>query len=180
VTRRPTLKGLMIVIVGVGLVLAALTRPNTLWAFALPIFFLTILLTAILAILYRCGQQRARWTGFALFGWAYFILSLFVKYPADAPPLDEQLIERLMLIPQVGMELASEDWGTITLKDFMNIGNELVSDADPVGRFLIVWSVAGLAFASLGGLMAGILSRRQSTQTREDARPNQAHNTAQP
>ena len=74
--RHLTLKGSMIAIAVIGVGMAALVRPNKLWAFVLPPLSMTMYLTSILGLLFRRGPRRAYWAGFALFGWAYLILNL--------------------------------------------------------------------------------------------------------
>ncbi len=77
VKARPTLKGLMVVIALIGVGTGAMIRPNKFWALVLPVFLLTMLLTAILGFLIRRGPKRAYWVGFALFGWAYLVPILY-------------------------------------------------------------------------------------------------------
>ena len=106
--RRPTLKSLMIAIIVIGLGLAALVRPNDLWALTLPIVLLTMLLTAIPAAFFRRGPKRAFWTGFALFGWASFLLSFGAQlFPLDRTPLREEILVRLLMLPEFIMGLGA-------------------------------------------------------------------------
>ena len=53
--RHLTLKGSMIAIAVIGVGMAALARPNKLWAFVLPPLAMIMYLTSILGILFRRG-----------------------------------------------------------------------------------------------------------------------------
>jgi hypothetical protein len=73
---RFSIRGLMVVIVLLCLAFAALRFPTPLWAniwFSLTVAALTL---AVPAAVYRRGDQRAFWVGFAVCGWVYFILAL--------------------------------------------------------------------------------------------------------
>src|SRR5437879_6102675 len=73
---RLSIGGLMMVIVLLGTAFAALRSPTPLWAngwFSLTLAALTL---AIPAAVYRCGERRAFWVGFATCGWVYFVLSM--------------------------------------------------------------------------------------------------------
>jgi hypothetical protein len=73
---RFSIRGLMVVIVLLCLAFAALRFPTPLWAniwFSLTVAALTL---AVPAAVYRRGEQRAFWVGFAVCGWVYFILAL--------------------------------------------------------------------------------------------------------
>jgi hypothetical protein len=58
---------------GVGM--ACLMFASTPWAGMVPSITLAILILAPLRIIYRRGERRAFWTGAALCGWSYMILS---------------------------------------------------------------------------------------------------------
>ena len=65
---RFSLRGLMVLIVLLGIALAALHFPTPLWAsiwFSLPLGMLTL---AIPAAIYGRGERRAFWVGFACCG----------------------------------------------------------------------------------------------------------------
>lgn len=72
---RLSLRVSMACIVVLALALAALRSPSDSWVG--PMFSMTpgLLLTAVLGVVYRRGTSRAFWLGFALFGWAYWLLS---------------------------------------------------------------------------------------------------------
>jgi hypothetical protein len=70
---RFSIRGLMVVIVLLSVAFAALRFPTPLWAnvwFSLTAAALTL---AVPAAVYRRGEQRAFWVGFAVCGWVYFI-----------------------------------------------------------------------------------------------------------
>ena len=68
---------LMAVVVLFGVAFAGLRSPTPLCGeslvFANPVSWLTL---SVLAAVYRSGERRAFWVGFATFGWVYFILAL--------------------------------------------------------------------------------------------------------
>jgi hypothetical protein len=66
---------MMILLLGLGLVLASLRFPSDAAAAAVLLVTQATLAFAILAIVYRAGEGRAFWLGFALFGWGYMALT---------------------------------------------------------------------------------------------------------
>jgi hypothetical protein len=54
-----------------------------------------LLLTAIMAAIYRRGPTRAFWIGFSLFGWMSFAWVLFIL--SNSPPWPEPVIPLLLL-----------------------------------------------------------------------------------
>jgi hypothetical protein len=92
-----TMVGLMVVVLIVGLDLAALRSPTGLWASALFTMTSGLLVAAILGIVYRRGPRRAFWLGFALFGWTYLLVSDGPWFSAEVQPvlLTTRLIEDL-------------------------------------------------------------------------------------
>src|SRR5262245_1142272 len=69
-----SLASLLAIVVGVGFLLAGLTNPTTLLGSAAQTTALALLLYALLGAALRSAQERNFWIGFAIFGWAYFIL----------------------------------------------------------------------------------------------------------
>jgi hypothetical protein len=81
---RFSIRGLMVVIVLLCVSIAALRFPTPLWAnflFSLTVAALTL---AVPAAIYRRGEQRAFWVGFAICGWVYFMLALSPWSPREA------------------------------------------------------------------------------------------------
>jgi hypothetical protein len=73
---RVSIRGLMVMIVLWGAALAALRFPTPLWAnvwYSLTVASLTL---AVPAAIYRRGQARAFWVGYAACGWVYFVFAL--------------------------------------------------------------------------------------------------------
>jgi hypothetical protein len=71
---RVTIRQLITLVLFVGFALAALRGANPGWAAASILASLSILCTAILGAVIGDGRTRSQWIGFALFGWAYFLL----------------------------------------------------------------------------------------------------------
>lgn len=145
---RHTLKSLMIVVATIGVGVAALARPNKGWAIILSAFFLILLLTSLLGILLRRGPRRAFWIGFALFGWAYLAPLVFGK--DDFRSLLS--LDHLVYGPLIG---------TLDFMVILGLGDkERIADLGALGqvddesRLIVAFSVLGLLFACLGGLIA--------------------------
>lgn len=71
---RITIRQLITLVLFVGFALAALRAANPGWAAASILASLSILCTATLGSVIGDGRTRSLWIGFALFGWAYFLL----------------------------------------------------------------------------------------------------------
>jgi hypothetical protein len=100
---RYKIGSLMVVIFYVALGLAAVCNPRhpdseRIWASAIytaTAFFLT---TGTLMAFVRRGRERAAWTGFAVFGWAYLLLLGFQEWSvARRTPLATTWISRELL-----------------------------------------------------------------------------------
>jgi hypothetical protein len=72
---RISVAGMMILLLGLGLVLTSLRYPSDAAAAAVLLVTQATLAFATLAIIYRAGEGRAFWLGFALFGWGYMALT---------------------------------------------------------------------------------------------------------
>jgi hypothetical protein len=73
---RFSVRGLMMSIVLLAAAFAALRWPAPLWANLWFSISLSALVLAIPAAVYRRGEDRAFWVGFAAAGWVYFVLSM--------------------------------------------------------------------------------------------------------
>lgn len=72
---RISVAGMMILLLVLGGVLASLRFPSDAAAAAVLLVTQVTLAFAILAVVYRAGEGRAFWLGFALFGWGYMALT---------------------------------------------------------------------------------------------------------
>jgi hypothetical protein len=78
--------------------IAALASPSSLTASALHTFRMCLLFASVLGIVLGRAEQRASWTGFAVFGWSFFGLTNF-GWLGHAPLLSTyDLLQRL--VPQ--------------------------------------------------------------------------------
>src|SRR5262245_12959376 len=80
--RHVTILGLMLFVLLCGVGTAALTAATPLWDHAVFNGTLLILMASILLVVHG---PRAFWLGFALFGWAYLVLTLI-------PPVEARLL----------------------------------------------------------------------------------------
>jgi hypothetical protein len=153
---RPTVKGLMVIVAVIGVAIAALIRPYKFWAIVLSLLQVTLCLTAVLGLVFRRGPERAFWIGFALFGWAYFILTvvLFWQHDVVNSPMSfpRAVGESLVVVYGFLMALSLGDRGKMA--EMMAAIVALVMEVDDNSRFLVACSLVGLVFAVLGGLIA--------------------------
>jgi hypothetical protein len=86
--RRPrvSLAGLMGFILVCGLGIAALRDASETWAGVMLLATLGLLAAAVLGVVYRRGGRRARWLGFALFGWGYLVLTFGPWFVSEVRP----------------------------------------------------------------------------------------------
>jgi len=73
---RYSLRGVMLAIVLFCIALAAMRFPTPFWANVCYSVTLAALTLAVPAAVYRHGEQRAFWVGFAACGWVYFAVAL--------------------------------------------------------------------------------------------------------
>lgn len=93
--RRPrfTIGGLLGIVAFVAVAFAALRHPTDAWDSGVFGVTLLTLLTSILLEVHRREERRAYWLGFALFGWAYLVMSLVPPIEARLPTT--RLLDRL-------------------------------------------------------------------------------------
>ena len=82
---RFSIASLLVVVLVLGVSLAALRESNEIWESGLFTLTVAVLLTSVLLAIHRTESRRAFWTGFALFGWTYLALSL-------VPSIESRLI----------------------------------------------------------------------------------------
>src|SRR5205823_11976030 len=102
-----SLAGQLGIVAFFGLAFAAVSSPSMLWAMMMVMLVWGVLLFAILGILFRRGERRAFWAGFAVFGWGYLAF-LFVAwvYPVGFPLWRAYLSQ--FFSPYVGMSIPGE------------------------------------------------------------------------
>jgi hypothetical protein len=85
---------MMVLLLGLGITFAILRFPSDTAAAALLLATQAILAFAILAVVYRSGESRAFWLGFALFGWGYMALTWqsWLGYGADRPEIFTSIV----------------------------------------------------------------------------------------
>ena len=81
---RFTIRSLLGVVLFASVALASLRASTDAWDSGVLGLTLLTLLTAVLLAVHRTDRRRAYWSGFALFGWAYLIVSL-------SPPIESRL-----------------------------------------------------------------------------------------
>ena len=167
---RPTLRGLMIAIAVIGVGIAAVILSNKFWAFVLPIFYMTILLTAILGSLFRRGRERAYWVGFALFGGAYATYSLRQNISLDPNTslrniIDQPISLLIQYVMSVGVII--EELGKRPGEVIAEL-TSLMSAVDQETVFLVGWSFLGVVFAGLGGMIGRAFARDEPAPTGRD------------
>jgi hypothetical protein len=103
-----------IVIVAIGIGMAALRESNDLWDSCVFSFTIAALLAAVVLAIHRTGKKRAFWLGFALFGAAYLGLSL-------VPSIEARLITT-RLLAYVDSKISRSNSFGIVYADFDNDG----------------------------------------------------------
>jgi hypothetical protein len=84
--RRPrfTIASLLGLVILVAVAVAALREATDAWDSGVFGVTLVVLLTSVLLAMHRTESRKAFWLGFALFGWAYLVMSL-------VPPIEVRL-----------------------------------------------------------------------------------------
>ena len=70
-----TLANLILAVLGIGFVLGLMTRPATYLGSVSVTLAAGFLLAAVLQAVFRRGEDREFWIGFAIVGWGYFVLA---------------------------------------------------------------------------------------------------------
>jgi hypothetical protein len=81
---------LLVLIIALGIGLAALRESNATWDSGVFTLALAALLVSILLAIHRTESRRAFWIGFAMFGWGYLTMSL-------VPPIASRLVTTKLL-----------------------------------------------------------------------------------
>src|SRR4051812_7063548 len=72
---RFSIAGLMALVLALSVAFASLRFASEPWAGVILLMTLGALSLAILGVVYRKGERRAAWLGFALLGWGYMALA---------------------------------------------------------------------------------------------------------
>ncbi len=84
---RVSIAGLMAVVLFCGIGIAAVRSASPLWAGVVVTATLGVMASAILGAIFRQGERRAFWVGFALFGWGYLTLAFGPWFATEVKPL---------------------------------------------------------------------------------------------
>ena len=86
---RISVAGMMVLLLGLGLILASLRSSSGAAAAAVLLVTQATLAFAVLAVVYRAEEGRAFWLGFSLFGWGYMALTWesWLGQSADRPQM---------------------------------------------------------------------------------------------
>lgn len=118
----------------------ALIQAGWLWTRCVFFVALIILLSSLICVCFFRGSRRAFWIGFAIFGWAHFLIfNLPMLQVAEFNMLERELIEVWSAMAQSGND------GVV-----INVSGARIA----VFSFnRIVVSLMGLVFATLGGVI---------------------------
>jgi hypothetical protein len=84
---RVSIAGLMAVVLFCGIGIAAIRSASPLWAGVVMLATLGVMASAILGAIFRRGERRASWVGFALFGWGYLTLAFAPWFSTEVKPM---------------------------------------------------------------------------------------------
>ncbi len=150
---RFALQHMLLVVALCALGAAALSTGTWFWTRALFTVALAINLAAILASVFLSGWPRAFWTGFAVFGWAYWWI-------ANHPML--QIAEHQLFVNEI----------VVMLREYTpeaNNGLNILHRTHSIAIFSYeraVYAVFGLVFGLVGGLLScWIYSSRAASDT---------------
>jgi hypothetical protein len=114
---RFRLRSLAILVLLLGVGLAALRESNKTWDSSVFSSTLAVLLISILLAVHRIEKRRAFWIGFAVFGWVYLALTL-------VPSIESRLITTKGLAYLAAKVLRSSPAGAgLAFVDFDNDGS---------------------------------------------------------
>lgn len=166
---RVSLKSLLAFVAALAAGLTALIRPNYGWAHVGSTLYLALLLTAILGVLFRRGERRAYWSGFAIFGWAWAILSGFVT--SGEPSASDQWSWPLLAPTDLATLISNAiqfqhdpDPSSHQIMSYLKIINNQSCS-------VIAISLLGLISAWQGGLIARRFSRGEIPAAGSGGRP---------
>lgn len=169
---RFAIKQLIVFITVIAIGLAAFSHPTVWWSLVVATLFITLLLTAILGSLLRRGSKRAFWIGFAVFGLAY----LAPAWMSGESNNQSNMYHLLVINPAPGfLEIvAALAFGETPLAQIVT----LLGAVEDKYALTVTFSLIGLIFAYLGGLIGRFLGRESGklqpgTQPGEPVKPAQ-------
>jgi len=199
---RFTIAGLMVLTLFVGVAVAALRSASDEWASVLFTLTIVMLAIAVLGALFRQGQRRAFWTGFALFGWGYLLVCFGHWFATEVNPhlVTTKLLERVY--PRLAKNPRDAPYDAVVNTYSMNLDAVVVSTnvarvpialdvtqsqapqqprqltialavATPEAFLRVGHSLLALVFAYLGALVARYFSKSIERETPESL-PHQA------
>lgn len=145
----------MLIVAACAIAFTALQTASSVWHEATYTFTVLVLLVAVLASRYRRGRERAFWFGFAVFGWAFFVLGYRpwmnafgeVTEDGEGPPYNPLLLtSRLLLFLIPHLRKPTNDYVAIDVISRHTLG---------IAHLLMTLAV-GIA----GGVIAIVLWRR--------------------
>ena len=148
---------LILIVPACAIALTALRTASDLWYGAFYTFTAVLLLFAVIAARFRRGNEKAFWFGFAVFGWAFFVLGLG---PWPTMNVDE---------PDAGIGIALNPH-LLTSRVILYLVPHLRTQTDDLGRVdKITTNTIGiahllitLAIATAGGAVAVVIRRRRA------------------
>ena len=145
---------LVLIVAACAIAFTALKTASELWYSTFYTFTAVLLLSAVIAARFRRGNEKAFWFGFAVFGWAFFVVGLGPWPDVDTDPdginitLNRQLLTSRViefLVPYLRSQA----------NDFGRIG-QITTNAMGIAHLLTT-----LAIATAGGALAFLIRRRR-------------------
>ena len=159
---RFTIRGLMALVLLLGFGFAALRGATLGWAVASILIALLALCSATLGAVVRCGSSRPSWVGFAIFGWAYFLLHFgpWAEWTTGYSPahfttwaIDRLLLSRLDPELEAGQAISG-------------VESFVILSSGKSGSFFcaVFHTIASLLFGLIGSALGIVLSERSESQ----------------
>jgi hypothetical protein len=179
---RPTILGLMGFIAFIAVGMAALRTNDELWAAVVFVLTVFTLCTAVLIAIYR----RGAWAGFAVFGWAQFLICQPHSAPALGPtPLPLALAYRVFIslgnpphFPTVSFQIPGypailADGKGEPFLAAVSGGSAGFRGMVPVNSVRAGLCLTSILVGFVGALVGGFIARRYATRgdSRDDDRP---------
>jgi hypothetical protein len=158
---RYTIRGLTALVLLLGFGFAALRGATLGWATASMLIALLALCSATLGAVVRRGSSRPSWVGFAIFGWAYFLLhfSPWAQWTTGYSPahfttwaIDSLLVSRLDPELEAGQAIGG-------------VESFIILRSGKSGSFFcaVFHAIASLLFGLVGSALGIVLSERSES-----------------